>query len=386
MAHRLSAAPVETAKWQKWLSTPNKSMKPQRLKTVAGAASGCGGGGDCPPCNATGMKHSETMQALKYARRAGMEHVSEDQTRWLARAAVAAAVPFDKSAARSLSALARSPVNCRRHRQHRRLRDDPPSATDGDYMVIAGANSLSLTLGIRHCAFAALRMSHTICMTLRFTGTIIGVLILSFVGDIARGNDTNLLVVFLIGIAFMETSSSYGETVDLLFVQRYPPPIPIFLITLPVAVVHWFIFTMGLLAPHNVVAVAYADGRRPPEEEGGKMDEVKAMGSAIAMRDLTYMIAMNPRGLFRLWDADAMEAVVYIAEDVAHFMALFGCYCKVPREGSFRVAGPSTITSIIPTVSTVGWLALVKAKFVSIPTSRSFETGVATLALRLNTA
>lgn len=29
------------------------------------------------------------------------------------------------------------------------------------------------------------------------------------------------------------------------------------------------------------------------------MDEVKAMGSAIAMRDLTYMIAMNPRGLFR---------------------------------------------------------------------------------------
>ncbi|TPP51465.1 putative integral membrane protein [Leishmania donovani] len=186
-------------------------------------------------------------------------------------------------------------------------------------------------------AFAALRMSHTICMTLRFTGTIIGVLILSFVGDIARGNDTNLLVVFLIGIAFMETSSSYGETVDLLFVQRYPPPIPIFLITLPVAVVHWFIFTMGLLAPHNVVAVAYADGRRPP------------------------------------------EAVVYIAEDVAHFMALFDCYCKVPREGSFRVAGPSTIT-------TVGWLALVKAKFVSIPTSRSFETGVATLALRLNTA
>lgn len=37
---------------------------------------------------------------------------------------------------------------------------------------------------------------------------------------------------------------------------------------------------------------------------------------------------------------------MYIAEDVAHFMALFGCYCKVPREGSFRVAGPSTITSV----------------------------------------
>lgn len=72
-------------------------------------------------------------------------------------------------------------------------------------------------------AFVAQRISHAICMTLMFTGTIVGELIVHLVGDVGHGNDTTLLVVFRIGIAFMGTSYSYGETVDLLFVQRYPP-------------------------------------------------------------------------------------------------------------------------------------------------------------------
>ncbi|KPA75515.1 hypothetical protein ABB37_08412 [Leptomonas pyrrhocoris] len=195
-------------------------------------------------------------------------------------------------------------------------------------------------------AFVAHRISYNIRMTLMSCGTIIGLLVVSFAGDIGGSNNTASFVVLLIGVAFTGTSYSYGETVALSFVQRYPPNIVgawgsgtgisgvitallfialtsagvslkvIFLITLPLAVCYWLVFCFGLVAPHKVVTITYTDGSRPPEEvvlhrgfENKKMRELEARMPEIEISDYTYRMIMNFRGLS--WSTIPPPATMY---------------------------------------------------------------------------
>lgn len=232
-------------------------------------------------------------------------------------------------------------------------------------LVISGANSLASSFGMTQYvalisfmnvffgiiarimnAFVAHRISYNIRMTLMACGTIIGLLIVSFSGDIGGSNDTACFVVLLIGVAFTGTSYSYGETVALSFVQRYPPNIVgawgsgtgisgvitallfigltsaglslkvIFLITLPLAVCYWFVFCFGLVAPHKIVTITYADGSKPPEEvilhrgfEHTKMRELEARGDEILISDYSYRMIMNFRGLS--WQTVPAPATMY---------------------------------------------------------------------------
>ena len=232
-------------------------------------------------------------------------------------------------------------------------------------LVISGANSLAASFGMTQYvalisfmnvffgiiarfmnAFVAHRVSYNTRMTLMTSGTIIGLLVVSFSGDIGGSNDTACFVVLLIGVAFTGTSYSYGETVALSFVQRYPPNIVgawgsgtgisgvitallfigltsaglslkvIFLITLPLAVCYWFVFCFGLVAPHKVVTITYVDGSRPPEEvilhrgfEHKKMCELEARMPEITISDYTYRMIMNFRGLS--WNTIPAPATKY---------------------------------------------------------------------------
>jgi battenin len=232
-------------------------------------------------------------------------------------------------------------------------------------MVISGANSLAANFGMTQYvalisfmnvffgiiarimnAFVAHRISYNIRMTLMSCGTIIGLLIVSFAGDIGGSNNTACFVVLLVGVAFTGTSYSYGETVALSFVQRYPPNIVgawgsgtgisgvitallfialtsaglslkvIFLITLPLAVCYWFVFCFGLVAPHKVVTITYTNGSKPPEEvilhrgfEHKKMRELEARVPEIEISDYSYRMIMNFRGLS--WSTIPAPATMY---------------------------------------------------------------------------
>ncbi|KPI82717.1 hypothetical protein ABL78_8270 [Leptomonas seymouri] len=232
-------------------------------------------------------------------------------------------------------------------------------------LVISGANALAANFSMTQYvalisfmnvffgiiariinAFVANRISYNIRMTLMSIGTMIGLLIVSFSGDIGGNSDTACFVVLLIGVAFTGTAYSYGETVVLSFVQRYPPNIVgawgsgtgisgvitsllfialtsaglslkmIFLITLPLVVCYWLVFCFGLVAPHKVVTIMYTDGSKPPEEiilhrgfENKKMRELEARMPEITISDYAYRMFINFRGLS--WSTIPAPATVY---------------------------------------------------------------------------
>lgn len=180
-------------------------------------------------------------------------------------------------------------------------------------LVISGANGLAEAYGMKKLValvsfanvffgivarvlntFVFNRISYNIRMTLMSICTLFGLFFVALSGPFGHGNNASSFVVLLVGVALTGTAYSYGESVALTYVQRYPPQLvgawgsgtgisgvitsvlyivitgpagltqaQLFFITMPLAAVYWLTFTFGLVSPHKVVTFTSAAHPEP---------------------------------------------------------------------------------------------------------------------------
>ncbi|KAG5504884.1 hypothetical protein JKF63_04330 [Porcisia hertigi] len=138
----------------------------------------------------------------------------------------------------------------------------------------------------------ATRVSYNVRITAMTVASVLGILLVSFASQLGNHHNELSFTVMLIGVVFLGTASNYGECVVLTFLQRYPNSIvgawssgtgisgvaaalillglssanltdqETFLATLPLCIVYWLCFTVGMVSPHKVLVATLASGKK----------------------------------------------------------------------------------------------------------------------------
>ncbi|AIN98296.2 hypothetical protein LPMP_220010 [Leishmania panamensis] len=140
--------------------------------------------------------------------------------------------------------------------------------------------------------FIATRVSYNVRITAMTLSSLLGIFFVSFATPIGRHNNVSAFAVMLIGVVLLGTAASYGESVMLTFLQRYPNSIvgawssgtglsgvaasliflgltsagltqqQTFLVSTPLCIAYWLCFMVGMMSPHKVLVATHASGKR----------------------------------------------------------------------------------------------------------------------------
>ncbi|CAG9568932.1 conserved hypothetical protein [Leishmania major strain Friedlin] len=140
--------------------------------------------------------------------------------------------------------------------------------------------------------FIATRVSYNVRITAMALSSLLGIFFVSFAAPIGGYNNVSAFVVMLIGVVLLGTASTYGESVMLTFVQRYPDSIvgawssgtgisgvaasliflgltsagltqqQTFLVTTPLCIIYWLCFMLGMVSPRKVLVATRTNGNR----------------------------------------------------------------------------------------------------------------------------
>lgn len=140
--------------------------------------------------------------------------------------------------------------------------------------------------------FIVTRVSYNVRITAMTLSSLLGILFVSFATPMGRYNNVSAFVVMLIGVVLIGTASTYGESVMLAFIQRYPDSIvgawssgtgisgvaasliflgltsagltqqQMFLVSIPLCIIYWLCFMLGMVSPRKVLVATRANGKR----------------------------------------------------------------------------------------------------------------------------
>ncbi|KAG5479005.1 hypothetical protein LSCM1_02847 [Leishmania martiniquensis] len=140
--------------------------------------------------------------------------------------------------------------------------------------------------------FIATHVSYNVRITAMTLSSLLGIFFVSFATPMGRHNNVSAFVVMLLGVILVGTASSYGESVMLTFIQRYPDSIvgawssgtgisgvaaslifigltsaglteqQTFLVSTPLCIVYWLCFMVGMVSPHKVLVATRACGKK----------------------------------------------------------------------------------------------------------------------------
>ncbi|KAG5501587.1 hypothetical protein JIQ42_05433 [Leishmania sp. Namibia] len=140
--------------------------------------------------------------------------------------------------------------------------------------------------------FIATRVSYNVRITAMTLSSLLGIFFVSFATPMGRHNNVSAFVVMLLGVILVGTASSYGESVMLTFIQRYPDSIvgawssgtgisgvaaslifmgltsagltqqQTFLVSTPLCIMYWLCFMVGMVSPHKVLLATRVCGKK----------------------------------------------------------------------------------------------------------------------------